>query len=568
MRKLISVLLILSMLVCMIPAISITSFAEGASITPDQSWYNASEPEYYIYDAADLLGLGAMLAYHDGTSAVYNNAFLGKTIHIMNDIDLNPGWDASAGTKPTNVWPKLAHSREFAGTIDGHGHTISGVYQINEDYWAGMFGNVNGKSVTVRDLAIKNSYFENNNSNAHGVLFGFIKGSSVATFENIYVDATLVNTDAAVVTTEYGIGGIIGGVETGDLSMKNCVFEGTVTLKNKVSSGITYIGGMLGRYNGSTNCLIENCASYATFNAETTNGAILMMGGIVGYQSAAEKTVDIENCISHCTFNKTTDTASQIICGSIVGAARYNSAGSFAKTFFTNNFCVDNANYSGKYRILGCVFDQNNTKSYTNDPASGTKYYTDVIGSTNASHGTKVAEITGEAATAYLSGKGYTGWTATETYPLPTTVVNMLTTHVTEVIGYQAMAAEGGKFNFRIVGVFNLEEGKTLKDYELVGFEASATYGGSTQDKTYTSNTVYTSISGDDTTGLVEYKASDFGGDYFFVMPCLDFPEPAAGTSVVVKIKSFYKLAGAESTTPSETDWITVNVAPPKDHVN
>ena len=64
-----------------------------------------------------------------------------------------------------------------------------------------------------------------------------------------------------------------------------------------------------------------------------------------------------------------------------------------------------------------------------------------------------------------VENKEMTGWSENNGSPMPTAVVNMLTTHVTEVIGYQAMEAEGGKFNFRIVGVFNLEEGKTLKDY-------------------------------------------------------------------------------------------------------
>ncbi len=559
------------MLVCMIPAVSLTAFAEGEKITADKSWYSSSATEYYIYDAADLLGLGEMLAYHDGTSAVYNNAFKGKTIHIMNDIDLNPGWDASGGTKPANVWPVMPNSRDFAGTIDGHGHTISGVYQVNTANKAGMFGPIKGDSVTVKDLAIKNSYSQNNNADGHGMLFGTMGENAVVTFSNIYVDAIIVNTDTD--GGDYGVGGIIGGVisatgTTDSFSMTNCVFDGTIKVSPSKSTGTTYVGGLIGRYNELGTFTINNCASYGTFEATASNGAIVMIGGIMGYNSATSHSITIEDCISCPMLSKTItegDTTSQIICGSIIGAARYSNTTAFAKTKYENNICVTaNIAYSGKQRVLGCGYTQTHTKAGIY--CDSADYYANSI--VNNSHGAESSAITGDAATAYLAGKGYTGWTATETYPLPTTVVDMLTPHVTEVIGYQAMEAEGGKFNFRIVGVFNLEEGKTLNDYEFVGFEASATYGGSTQDKTYTTNTVYTSINGDDATGLVEYEASDFGGDYFFVMPCLDFPEPAEGTSVVVKIKSFYKLVGAESITVSETEYVTVNVTPPKDHVN
>ncbi|MBQ8817628.1 MAG: hypothetical protein IJZ83_03560 [Clostridia bacterium] len=566
MKKVISILLLLSMLVCMIPAVSLTSYAEyNPKIEPDTSWYigHESETEYKLYDAADLLGLAQLLATAGGT---YNNVFKGKTIYIENDIDLNPGWDASTGSKPTNIWPVMPNSRDFAGTINGNSHTISGVYQENTASYAGMFGPVNGDSVTVTDLAIVNSYSKCNNADGHGMLFGTIAGNATATLSNIYVDAIVVNTDTN--GGDYGVGGIIGGVisatETTDsFSMTNCVFDGTIRVNPSASGGTTYVGGLIGRYNELGTFSINNCASYGTFEATASNGAIVMIGGIMGYNSATSHSITIENCISRPTLSKNItagDTTSQIICGSIVGASRYNSNTAFAKTKYENNICVTaNIAYSGKQRVLGCGYTQTHTKAGIY--CDSADYYANSI--VNNSHGVDASAITGEAATTYLEEKEYTGWSVTESYPMPTEVLNMLTTPVAEIVGYQATDKEDGKFNFRIVGVLNVEEGDL--ENTVLSISATATYtleGEKTLTlENYPINTVYTRIDGNSGTGLVTYTAKELGGNYIFVLPCKNVP--ANATDIKVEITVRYAVNDDNGTATR-----TLYVEAPKDAVN
>ncbi|MGM9683787.1 MAG: hypothetical protein ACI3XQ_09330, partial [Eubacteriales bacterium] len=78
-----------------------------------------------VYTAQELL---------DAIAA--NGDFDGKTLKLMADIDLNPTWSASVTvgdttvqfpTAPENVFPSIS---TFKGTLDGNGHTISGIYAV------------------------------------------------------------------------------------------------------------------------------------------------------------------------------------------------------------------------------------------------------------------------------------------------------------------------------------------------------------------------------------------------------------------------------------------------------
>ena len=110
---------------------------KGLAKMVDTSWYKPDAKAMVIDSVADLYGL-AML------SSTIN--FEGKTIKLAADITVNPV-DASAlstwvnGTvAPENGWMTIGSSaKPFAGTFDGQGHTISGVYSVtDEQYMASL----------------------------------------------------------------------------------------------------------------------------------------------------------------------------------------------------------------------------------------------------------------------------------------------------------------------------------------------------------------------------------------------------------------------------------------------
>ena len=147
---------------------------------------------YYIYTAEDLI------------DTVKNGGdFSGKTIMLMKDIDLNPGWDATVtidekvnfpSAAPT-AWPNIA---SFAGTFDGNGYTLSGVYTSksvsgNKGAYGGLFNVLAGG--TIKNLRLSNSFMTVANSswgsaNIHvGGIAGEVNEGSL--LYNVYMDETV-----------------------------------------------------------------------------------------------------------------------------------------------------------------------------------------------------------------------------------------------------------------------------------------------------------------------------------------------------------------------------------------
>jgi hypothetical protein len=234
--------------------------------------------------------------------------------------------------------------------------------------------------------------------------------------------------------------------------------------------------------------------------------------------------------------------------GGIVGTSRYPSAGAAVR-------CVlSNIAYSGNYNAVACVFKQGTTDY----EVSGANFNT-VVGSLDT------VSSTNDLTTAVSA---WTNWDTSTGKPLPKTVAEMLVDPVTEVAGYQATdatGATGDKFSFRIVAVIDLKDGESLADYEEVGFKVSATYAGlsTPMTKDYSTTTVYTSVTGDTATGLVEYTAEDLGGDYIFALACKNVPANVG--EITVTVTSYYKKVGG-SVVDGATQTLIVSV--PKDAVN
>ena len=80
--------------------------------------------------------------------------YKGKLIKLTNDIQFD-------GVTPNNFTPIGYSNRQFKGTFDGCGYTISGIIVIGSSY-GGLFGSVgnNGivKNVTVKDSQFSGSY--------------------------------------------------------------------------------------------------------------------------------------------------------------------------------------------------------------------------------------------------------------------------------------------------------------------------------------------------------------------------------------------------------------------------
>ncbi len=189
--------------------------------------------------SADLLDFATELAG--------GRTFMGQTVTLGADIDLNPGWTSGA-TPPANIWGVTGSGDNFFGTFDGQGHTVSGLYVANTGAaTVSMFGRASGngsQTVTIQNLRLINSYFSNSQLQPTSALIAYANGVTL-NIDNVYVDAKVVSS-AAGGSSNAKAGGLIGCVD--NVATTKITVEKT-TVKGYLLStdGGRPIGGLYGR---------------------------------------------------------------------------------------------------------------------------------------------------------------------------------------------------------------------------------------------------------------------------------------------------------------------------------
>ncbi|MBQ4640588.1 MAG: hypothetical protein IJB69_08765 [Clostridia bacterium] len=209
--------------------------------TVDTSWYNDTDTEFVLTTAEQLAGLGVLV---DG-----GNSFEGKTVKLGNDICLGAGCPdpndehVADGEEPKTFDP-IGDKSAFAGTFDGQGNAIDGLYQSG---WAlgyewgkygsiGLFGEL--ESATVKNLTIAGA-----ECFVEGGDVALIAGSATGTcvFENITIK------DSVAATYNNGCGSIIGWSGAGNYTFKNITIADDVVLAGLWGSFDSSIGGVVGQ---------------------------------------------------------------------------------------------------------------------------------------------------------------------------------------------------------------------------------------------------------------------------------------------------------------------------------
>lgn len=285
---------------------ALKSFVEtGIFCVPDTSWHNTSmevkedgTKVYEISTVEDLYGFAKL-------SATTN--FAGEEIRLANDISVNKG-DATnwAVNKPINSWIPVGlfekTGNAFAGTFDGQGHAISGIYLSHNSNNYGLFAGISTGSL-LKNFSLTNSYMstDNKTGNTH---FGAIVGYGCGTLQTIY-------TDAIIVSSGNRIGGMFGCINgVGDTIIDDCWFNGTIQIKGSNK----YVGGLIGYVTGNnvkatlSHCLVKG--ELVCNNNETIGG---VLGGI-----ASDANVTLANSFVDVLFGGTVKSSGNgLILGSL-----------------------------------------------------------------------------------------------------------------------------------------------------------------------------------------------------------------------------------------------------------
>ena len=302
-KKIVSLALVLALCLSLLP---VTAFAEEGENedstttvdtwdgTADTNWYtdHEADTEYYITTAEQLAGLAQLVNADPGTTN-----FAGKTFHLENDLDLSRHEWISIGTGKGGAQSKYS----FCGVFDGQGHVISNLYS-HESYIEGadeshnllrnaLFGNVYNGEVKNLGVATADIWIDSDDMSTYGksILVDFLKDSTV---ENCWTTGTISGGSKI----EKTIGGI-AGFTLGNCTISSCYSTATIT-GNFTNSDNYYdgsfpvfdsLGGIVGRkFYG--NLTVKNC----WFDGKiVVNSIKATVGGIVGDANTAT----VKNCM-------------------------------------------------------------------------------------------------------------------------------------------------------------------------------------------------------------------------------------------------------------------------------
>ena len=513
-----------------------TSGVDAYDGTPDTDFLTVGNV-IYITSAEELMGFA-----QTSSSTTYS----GKIIRLMTDVILNAGDATSWGTTaPEYAWSCYpTDGCKFAGSFDGQGHVISGIYSYHVSHESGkaasgLFGVV-AAGATVQSIKVVNSFIGYNNNingsytshNRFGGIVGFIdaynQSDKTTTIANCYVEATLyTKTKLTGSVGNTGIGGIIGyagfGNQTNTINITNCSFKGSIT-------GFRFTGGIAGRLDSDKITNVKNCyvdadivCNNPNVSSNPANGAAMLVGCIASYG------LNVENCISKGTLKYSGNTTGMatlvgyIDCNAdnrsftlknvlIASAPLANDNGAVYDTVLFNTFLRKSMTFT----LENIVYDSTlYSRAATDDHIKVYAYNNTTISPGDAASFKATAKTTAELTGA--DGKAlFSSWTEVKgDYPTPCAFKDVddygyvnYGTPVT-MLGYQTRDNGNGTNDVRLLATLGIVEEKT---YVAAGFKdvrITLTNGQTKEIPVYYCQYAYRSVIGAGETYTAEKYLSD-----------------------------------------------------------
>lgn len=255
-------------------------------------------------------------------------AISGKAGHYVLTEDIL--FDGATYTEPQIVLTNT--------TLDGNGHTVSGFQlQANgKDLSLFAMDTAENNSVTVKNLNVGSASssiaVEHDGTGfSVGVLFAKIPLNTSCHLEKVSVYSSFAKSSGED-NSKY-VGGLIGFVDSGDVTLVDCVSGGIVQ-----SQSICGTGGFIGLANGTVD--LEGCVNNATVDAKNA------VGGFVGWLPF--RLLNANNCMNYGTV-----TADQERAGGLIGYVQSGSTGSANDVRISG--CSNHGNINGKKELGGLI---------------------------------------------------------------------------------------------------------------------------------------------------------------------------------------------------------------------
>ena len=238
---------------------------------------------------------------------------------LMNDIVLNDSTFAEDGSytpgpsgKTAEEWTPMgvSNSTVYAGTFDGAGHTIQGLYCNSNSHAPGLFGYIAG--ATIQDVRVT-GHFNADKAEHAGCIVAYAQNSRITGC----VSTASINGRHSF---QSATGGIVGLADS-STQVSDCINYGTVKcITSKYNA--TNAGGIVGWLAGSSN--ITNCSNFGTVIGLTDDSdtPLIYVGGIVG--SAWTKSISDCYNAGAVRINEQGNSSATQGAGGIAGFAGFN----------------------------------------------------------------------------------------------------------------------------------------------------------------------------------------------------------------------------------------------------
>ena len=223
------------------------------------------------------------VATADGLMNVAELVNGGKTdINITLDTDLD---------LTGKEWTPIGnYEKQYTGTFNGGGHTITGLTVTGSDQYVGLFGHI-GSGGTVKDVTLEEVKIESNNDMS---AVGGVAGRSYGTLENCSVSGSVSGSGIAGGVVGYqsggfltgcsssatvnagGVAGGVAGLTDSGATLTACYATGDVTLES-INSGGNFVGGVVG---SNTSCTLKAC--YVWGSVTGSGSGTIYVGGVTG----------------------------------------------------------------------------------------------------------------------------------------------------------------------------------------------------------------------------------------------------------------------------------------------
>lgn len=299
---------------------------------------------------------------------IVNNGDTDANAILLCDININPGTTVTE-VAPSVVWTPIA---SFAGTFDGKGHTIYGLYVNSTNSISGLFSSNSG---VIKNLSIDNSYItgtshigaicgNNSGTITNCTSYAYVDGNKSASRiggicgYNTKIVSQSINsgTVVSINTNEINMGGIVGYNEK---TIQDCLNIGSV-------SGVSgNAGGICGRADFPSN--IVRCINTAEIysdaqtmslgsicgnNQSTIKNCYFLSGYISGIGAGTKSgTTSCDSFESGEIAYNLNNLSSASIWGQKIGTEQYPSPGNTNVIYMRNKYadCTNTSSYTAIY---------------------------------------------------------------------------------------------------------------------------------------------------------------------------------------------------------------------------